>query len=116
VRTIYAVAGRLYRIVRPVRDRHYLSFIRTFPCIGCKTGWKTDAMHTGSKGMGQKASDFDTLPGCRKCHRELHQMGAWGFQDRHKIEFASLIPQFHELYQIEFPERYRELVAGQEAA
>ena len=34
---LYAVASRLYRIVRPVRDRHYLQHIRTFPCVACKT-------------------------------------------------------------------------------
>ena len=29
---LYAVASKLYQIVRPVRDRHYLAHIRTFPC------------------------------------------------------------------------------------
>lgn len=117
MKTIYGIAGKLYRIVRPVRASHYLAFIRRHGCVGCRS-WNrhVDAMHTGSRGMGQKASDFDALPGCRKCHRELHEMGAWGFQDKHKIEFATLIPQFQELYRIDFEERYQELVAGQEAA
>lgn len=69
---LYAVASKLYRIVRPVRDRHYLQHIRTFPCVACKTTKRQrEAMHTGPRGLSQKASDRDSLPGCRPCHREL---------------------------------------------
>ena len=101
---LYAVASKLYRIVRPVRDRHYLTFIRSFPCVACKKA-HTEAMHTGPRGLGQKSSDKDTSPGCAKCHRELHSIGAAQFQQKHRLDFPSLIIQFQEFYWIEFPSR-----------
>ena len=103
---LYAVASRLYQIVRPVRDRHYLQHIRTFPCVACKsTKRQREAMHTGPRGLSQKASDRDSLPGCRPCHRELHRIGAARFQVKHGIDFPALIVMFQEFYSIEFPSR-----------
>jgi hypothetical protein len=103
---LHGIASKLYQHMRPVRAPHYLSYLRTFPCVGCKsTRRQRDAMHTGKHGMGQKASDSDALPGCRQCHRELHQIGPRKFQTRHKIEFAALIEMFQGFYALEFPNR-----------
>jgi hypothetical protein len=106
MKTIYGIAGKMYQIVRPTRDRHYLKFIRQFPCVGCgNKSRRTDAMHTGSHGMGQKASDADALPGCRSCHQQLHEVGSMKFQSRHKIDFAELQIMFRGFYCLEFPGR-----------
>jgi hypothetical protein len=103
---VYAISGQMYRIVRPVRDRHFLSFIRRFPCVGCKTSRRyREAMHTGPHGLGQKASDMDVLPGCRPCHRELHAIGPARFQFQHKIDFVELQTMFQGFYKQEFPAR-----------
>ena len=106
MKTIYGIAGKIFESVRPVRDPHYLKFIRQFPCVGCKSIRKQrDAMHVGSHGMGQKASDLDALPGCRQCHQQLHAIGTMKFQSRRKIDFAELKMMFQGFYKVEFPER-----------
>ena len=88
----------------PVRDPKYLKFIRQFPCVGCKTQrWGRDAMHIGPHGIGQKASDLDTLPGCRKCHRELHKIGARRFQERYAVDFAAMIRMFRRFFVLKHP-------------
>lgn len=55
-------------------------------------------MHTGPHGLGQKASDIDALPGCRKCHEELHRLGPVQFQLLHGIDFAQLRAIFQDMY------------------
>jgi hypothetical protein len=103
---VYGIAGRMFRSTKPVRDRHYLQFLRRFPCVGCSTERRQrEAMHTGPRGLGQKASDDDALPGCHQCHLELHAIGPALFQLRHKIEFSDLIEMFQSLYRNEFPHR-----------
>ena len=92
--------GQLYQGSKPVRDRDYLKFIRLLPCIACgRKKWGMQAMHTGSHGIGQKASDLDALPGCPACHRELHEIGPVRFQLRHHLDFAALIQMFNSFYQ-----------------
>jgi hypothetical protein len=106
LKTLYGFAGRLYQLVRPSRNRHYLAFIRQFPCIGCASVRKQrEAMHVGPHGMGQKASDMDALPGCHQCHMQLHAIGPMKFQSRHGVEFTDLQIMFRGFYQIEFPNR-----------
>ena len=117
IQKFYGLAFKVYRLTRPVRAAHYLRFIREYPCVGCGTlRRQRDAMHTGSHGMGQKASDLDALPGCRQCHQELHQTGPTKFQKKHKIEFSALTEMFQGLYRVEFPGRHQELVDAREAA
>jgi hypothetical protein len=104
IERIYGFAGRIFQLVRPVRDPHYLRFIRQFPCIGCKTSrLQRDAMHVGPHGLGQKASDQDALPGCRPCHKQLHAIGPMKFQSRRKVDFHELQIMFRAFYLIEFP-------------
>ena len=113
---VWGIASTLRRISRPVRDPKYLKFIRDFPCVGCGTTRRQrDAMHTGPHGLGQKASDLDALPGCRECHRQLHQIGPVKFQERHKITFADLIVMFQQFYRLQFPERHQEIAPQVEA-
>lgn len=91
--------GPLYRKSAPVRDPKYLKFIRLLPCIACgKVRFVRDAMHTGSHGLGQKASDLDALPGCRMCHRELHRIGPVRFQAKYRIDFAERRATLNKFY------------------
>jgi hypothetical protein len=91
--------GPIYRAELPVRDAAYLRFIRMLPCVACgKKRWIMDAMHTGPRGIGQKASDLDALPGCRQCHRELHRIGPVKFQAKHRIDFRELRAKFQAFY------------------
>jgi hypothetical protein len=92
--------GPIYQKDVPVRDPKYLKFIRLLPCIACgKRKWGMQAMHIGPHGLGQKASDLDTLPGCPACHRELHQIGSVKFQEKHRLSFRDLIQMFNSFYQ-----------------
>ena len=103
---IYGIAGCPYKKSKPVRDDHYRAFIRRFPCVGCGTERRLrDAMHIGPHGLGQKACDLQTAPGCRLCHRELHRIGPRKFQERRKIEFPALIEMFQRFYSERHPER-----------
>jgi len=90
--------GHLYQGTKPVRDPQYLKFIRLLPCIGCGKTWGSQAMHSGAHGLGQKASDLDTLPGCWKCHKEFDK-NPRQFAERHKLDIPALIQMFNSFYQ-----------------
>jgi hypothetical protein len=49
--------------------------------------------------MGQKVSDDQSLPGCRFCHRELHQLGPIAFAEKYKLDFAELIAKLNTFYE-----------------
>lgn len=57
-----------------VRDRQYVEIVRSLPCVlqasgeGCVYPLEVD--HLGQRGLGQKSSDRETGPLCRKHHRE----------------------------------------------
>lgn len=103
---IYGVAGKMYQHARPVRNPHYLKFLKRFGCVGCKSERRyRDAMHVGPRGLRQKASDLNALPGCRQCHQQLHRIGPVAFQACHKIEFGQLQEMYRAYYLVEFPDR-----------
>ena len=98
---------RNYEPGPPVRDREYLNFVRSIGwCIACGRpcsrwsggGPRAEAMHTGLRGLGQKASDLNALPGCRECHRELHAIGPVAFQEKWGLCFRDHIKTLNERY------------------
>ena len=104
---IYAVHGRkparkVRRKVRfargPIRDRKYLSWIRTLPCAACGTTHQVEAAHTGSDGgMRQKASDTSCVPLCHDCHQAApvsyhRDRAALG------IDFEALVARLNDVY------------------
>ena len=92
--------GTLYQGKAPERDPNYLKFIRLCPCIACGLHrWGMQAMHTGSHGIGQKASDLDALPGCPACHRELQEIGPVKFQWKYHLDFEALRTMFNYFWQ-----------------
>ena len=101
MRQLFAIASRMYRVVRPVRSQKYLAFVRSWPCIACGTARRSrEAMHTGPHGIGQKASDLDTVPGCRVCHAELHRLGPVRFQMLHGLDFREAVETLQKFYVI----------------
>lgn len=90
--------GPMYQGSEPTRDPAYLRFLKRFPCIGCgRTSW-IDAIHTGPHALGQKASDMDALPACRKCHQE-YDACPWKFVFKHSLDIPALIHMFNAFYQ-----------------
>lgn len=56
------------------RSKKYLDFIRSKPCLMCGHYAPSMAHHEGfgSKGMGMKVSDAQTIPLCPVCHSGRH--------------------------------------------
>lgn len=103
MKQLFAIASRMYRMVRPVRSESYKAFVRSFPCIRCGTVRRLrDAAHIGPHGIGQKASDLDTVPACRICHRELHRLGRVKFEMLHGLDFAQAIEALQHMYLIRY--------------
>lgn len=67
------------------RSEKYLKFVRTLPCIVCKTA-ATEAHHISTGGVGMKGSDLETVPLCRLHHAEYHQFGKETFWQRHNLD------------------------------
>ena len=64
----------MQKIMTP-RDRQYLDFIATLPCILCGKPGPSDPHHTASGGMGITGSDYSAIPVCREHHTEIHNTG-----------------------------------------
>ncbi len=82
-------------------DPAYLAFIRTHPCIVCRSTW-VEAAHVGERGLGQKCSDREALPMCAHCHRtgpEAHHVIGKVFWVHHGLDSASLIEKFNRMYE-----------------
>src|ERR1017187_5536824 len=86
----------------PDRSPEYLAWIRTLPCLVCSrvSGGATviEAAHTnalGSRGVGQKTSDFSAIPLCAAHHREnldsYHVLGEQGFSHTHGINLQEIV-------------------------
>jgi hypothetical protein len=57
---------------KPARDAKYLVFIRQQSCCLCLRHEGIQAHHVGNAGMGQKTSDYNTVPLCLSCHGFVH--------------------------------------------
>jgi hypothetical protein len=63
--------------LRRHRDKGHLKFVASQPCLVCGRS-PADAHHlrfAQPRGMGLKVSDEFTVPLCRSCHRQNHQVG-----------------------------------------
>lgn len=56
---------------RPARRQSYLRFVRSRPCCACWAPAPSEAHHFGPHGTGQKCDDYQTVPLCGSCHREI---------------------------------------------
>src|ERR1022692_4598326 len=86
----------------PDRSPEYLAWIRTLPCLVCSrvSGGATviEAAHTnalGSRGVGQKTSDFSAIPLCSWHHRagqnSYHRLGERWFAQAHQIHLLEVV-------------------------
>lgn len=87
---------------KSLRSEAYLDFIRHKPCILCGSPPKSDPHHQGYRGLGQKTDDTRTVPLCRKCHREFHDL-----RDKDKKE--ELIEEM-ESYMVDFLTEFLKLL------
>lgn len=89
----------IYQRRKPIKSTAYLKFIRTLPCCACGGSRYVEAMHCGPRGLGQRVDDKDTLPGCRFCHKELHQVGPVAFAAKYALDFAAQIAKFNQFFE-----------------
>jgi len=64
--------------MKPARNARHLRLVRALPCCYCAAPAPSDAHHWGPRGVGQKTSDYRTVPLCRRCHDGFHASGALG--------------------------------------
>lgn len=81
---------------KPVRqeDADYLRFIKRQPCV--LDHLAADAHHVTSRGAG--GSDYQTIPLCRKHHRELHHWGRTRFESLYTVNLDREMVRFLEMY------------------
>lgn len=83
--------------MKPVRNPDHLRWIRSLPCLACAYSGKLnqrniEAAHTsGSRGMGQKRSDLETVPLCRTHHDAQHAMGWPKFIAKYGLDIRELL-------------------------
>ncbi len=110
-----------------VKDPAYRAFVRSFGCVACfgklildGSEWNmwriqtspTECAHVGTRGLSQKASDYESLPLCAIEHHRVgpeshHKLGKrfWGFHGLNRVE---LIHQLQELWKTQCWARQRE--------
>lgn len=99
----YTIVPRPWKpSLAPVRDRKYLSWLRTQPCAICSSFRWIEAAHTGPRGLSQKADDRLAIPLCRFHHQHSisswHNLGPVRFERLHKLDVKGLIQELHEMY------------------
>ena len=108
-RTVPVRKKRLQPRRGPDRSPEYLAWIRTLGCVVCSrvSGGSTvvEAAHTnvfGSRGLGQKTTDFSAIPLCAAHHREnadsYHHLGERGFAQVHQIRLPELVQALNSHY------------------
>ncbi len=77
----------------PARDKAYLRAVAALPCAHCKRAGPSQAAHADEgKGLGTKASDYETFPLCadgpgrRGCHSVIGASGAFSREQRRALE------------------------------
>lgn len=82
-------------------DEPYLKWLRSLPCVVCGTFSRIDAAHVGPRGLGQKCSDREALPLCRRHHvdgEHSHHVLGRGFWSFWKLDRFRLIADFNRAY------------------
>ncbi len=74
----------------------YRKFVKGFPCCACGINWWIEFCHTGPTGKGQKATDLDGIPLCKKCHILYHDIGRAKFE---VVKFLCIFTIILELQQ-----------------
>lgn len=95
-------------------DDGYKGFIANLPCMVCVKGATergipqashTEVAHVGTRGLGQKCSDRETIPLCAHHHRTLktaiHVIGRPEFERVHGVNIEAEILRLNEAYEQE---------------
>ena len=81
--------------MKPVRNPAYLRWIRSLPCLVCRTTRAVEAAHTGPHGLSQKSSDLCAIPLCGRHHRtgddSYHRLGPWKFAAVHELNIRAMV-------------------------
>lgn len=81
----------------PQRCKEHLAFIRSLPCCVCGHTRGVEAAHTsGSRGMGQKRSDLETIPLCPPHHQEQHRIGWPRFILTYELDVVEILTELRE--------------------
>jgi hypothetical protein len=82
-------------MVKPVRNPAYLRWIRSLPCLVCRTTRDVEAAHTGPHGLSQKSSDLFAIPLCGRHHRtgddSYHRLGPRKFAEMHGLNIRATV-------------------------
>ncbi len=82
--------------MKPARSARYLAWIRTLCCFFCGAA-RAEPAHTGIRGLGQKASDYEAVPMCRRCHDGYHDH-ALSFWSHWGLDRLQVIHKLNERY------------------
>ena len=89
----------------PARDRKYLNWVASQPCLYCQTTHGVVAHHEGKReaggGTSLKGCDYHTLPLCHRCHGEYHQtarIGSWT-RELTALRFARAIARLRQKWE-----------------
>ncbi len=93
-----------------VIDHKYRAFIRSLGCIVCRDtvphnaqSSRTEVAHIGERGLGQKCSDYETVPLCAGHHRirhDSHHQAGKAFWVLHKLDRDQTIAALRKLYEM----------------
>jgi hypothetical protein len=82
--------------MKPYRSPAHLAFIRSLPCCVSGRRHSIEAAHVGSRGMGQKCSDFETIPLNALYHREQHRIGLKRFAQTYDLDIPAILAMLTE--------------------
>lgn len=77
--------------MKPARSKEHLAFVRSLPCCVSGRTFCVEAAHVGRRGMGQKCSDFETIPLNALYHREQHRIGLRAFQRIYELDIPAVL-------------------------
>lgn len=100
-RAFQLAPGPMYRKAPPVKDAGYLRYVRNLFCLVCGASYAIESAHTGGRGLGQRSSDRNAIPLCRRHHRtaddSLHTLGPVQFANPYQpsalpVELLDALP------------------------
>lgn len=84
---------------KPIRNKAYLNYVGSLPCVICGQEPAGDAHHiidVGFGGMGTKASDLFVFPLCRYHHGDLHDSPTKGWEELFGSQWEHVCMTLHQ--------------------